>query len=375
MNSSDAPFVSVLTPVYNGEQFLVDCIESVLKQTYRNFEYIIVNNCSTDRTLEIAQAYAAKDSRIKVVTNQQFVAVIANHNIAFNLMSPKAKYCKIVSADDYIFEDHLEKTVAFAEAHPSVGIVGSYQISGAIIKWQGYEYPRSVFPGRDAGRRWMLQQRIVVNGEPILGFGTPTSLLYRADLVRETREFYPNPSPHSDTSACFSTLQKSDFGFVYQTLSYERTHEATQSSTSHAMDRYSSAVLNDLIQYGHFYLTDEEFEHLLRERLRVYHRYLARNFVFGRRNEDFWSYHKGRLAELGYPLSRGALFKAVVLAALSWLADPASAARKIREITSARVNDEPLQPAPNGARPARTSALEVSPRGIRSASLRSARRS
>ena len=54
MTSRQEPFVSVLTPVYNGEDFLAECIESVLSQTHGNFEYIIVNNRSTDRSLEIA---------------------------------------------------------------------------------------------------------------------------------------------------------------------------------------------------------------------------------------------------------------------------------------------------------------------------------
>jgi glycosyltransferase involved in cell wall biosynthesis len=114
VNRHNAPLVTVLTPVYNGADFLAECIESVLKQTYDNFEYIIVNNCSTDRTLEIAQEYAARDSRIRVHNNEQFVAVIANHNIAFNLMSPKARYSKMVSGDDYLFPDCLERMVEFA---------------------------------------------------------------------------------------------------------------------------------------------------------------------------------------------------------------------------------------------------------------------
>ena len=55
MSPMEQPLVSVLTPVYNGEPYLGECIESVLNQTYQNFEYIIVNNCSKDRTLEIAR--------------------------------------------------------------------------------------------------------------------------------------------------------------------------------------------------------------------------------------------------------------------------------------------------------------------------------
>jgi len=72
----DQPFVSVITPVYNGEKYLAECIESVLGQTYAAWEYIIVNNCSSDRTLEIAQSYARQDSRIRIHNNPGFVGTV-----------------------------------------------------------------------------------------------------------------------------------------------------------------------------------------------------------------------------------------------------------------------------------------------------------
>ena len=236
MNEQQEPLVSVVTPVYNMGQFLPDCIESVLRQNYKNFEYIIVNNCSTDQTLEIALAYAKKDTRIQVHNNTEFVGVIANHNIAFGLISPNSKYCKVVSADDWIFPDCLAQMVALAEANPSVGLVGSYQISGNSVRWQGFAHPQTVFTGREICRKIFLE------GEPTFGFGSPSSLLYRADLVRDGEAFYPNPSPHSDTSACFECLKNSDFGFVYQILAGEKTHAETQSSKSAEAEPLFSAL-------------------------------------------------------------------------------------------------------------------------------------
>jgi glycosyltransferase involved in cell wall biosynthesis len=306
--------VTVLTPVYNGADYLADCIESVLKQTYESYEYIIVNNCSTDRTLEIALQYATKDPRIRVHNNEQFVGVIANHNIAFNLMSPDARYSKMVSGDDYLFPDCLERMVEFAESNPSVGIVGAYQLSGSVIKWQGFQYPTTVFPGRDIGRRFLLRPQVFVEGEPVLGFGTPTSLMYRAELVRKTTEFYPNPSPHSDTSACFSCLRHSDFGFIYQVLSYERTHGETQSSASKQMNRYSSAYLDDLLQYGSYYLTPDELNRQLSDTLKDYRRFLAKKYLLGAKDKSFWDYHEDRLKALGYPLRRFDLLKTAMAA-------------------------------------------------------------
>ena len=324
MSLPDGPLVSVLTPVYNGEDYLGECIESVLAQTYRNFEYTIVNNCSKDRSLEIALSYAKKDSRIRVHDNEQFVGVIENHNIAFRLVSGSAKYCKVVSGDDFILPEYLTKVVEFAEANPTVGIVGSYQLSGNSVRWQGFKYPQSVFTGMEICRQ------IFLGNDKDFGFGSPTSLMYRADLVRSSEAFYPNASPHADTSACFQHLQNSSFGFVYQVLSYERIHEATQTSQSKQLERYLSAVLSDLLHYGPLYLDEREFSEQLRKLLKIYHRYLAVDYFVGFRGKEYWDYHKGRLAELGYPLSRMSLFKAAFTAVLKEAANPLQAIRKLR---------------------------------------------
>jgi glycosyltransferase involved in cell wall biosynthesis len=323
--SDHQPLVSVVTPVYNGEPYLADCIESVLSQSFCNFEYLIVNNCSKDRTLEIAQHYAKKDSRIRVIDNRDFLDVIANHNHAFRMISAAAKYCKVVSADDLIFPECLSRMVEFAETNPAVGIVGCYQLSGDHILWQGFKYPNAVYSGR------AMCRQVFLGGDPKFGFGSPTSILYRADLIRGSAAFYPNSSPHADTSACFEQLQHSSYGFVYEVLCYERTHEATQSSKSLEMNRYASAYLNDVIKYGPAYLDQEEMQWKLTKELRSYHQFLAVNYLAGFRNKEFWNYHKGRLAELGHPLTRGALLRAAVIVFCTKVINPALAVQKIRE--------------------------------------------
>ena len=329
MSLTNPPLVSILTPVYNGAEYLAECIESVLRQTYQNYEYIIVNNCSTDGTLAIALAYASRDSRIRVHTNEKFVGVIENHNTAFNLMSPLAKYCKVVSADDSIFPNCVERMVELGQGHPSVGIIGTYQLSGDVVKWQGFRYPRTVARGREIGRQIFLAHQVFVDGQPLLGFGTPTSLMYRADLVRSGRTFYPTSSPHSDTSACFESLKTSDFGFVYEILSYERTHPETQTSASLHINRYLSQTLSDLLEYGSFYLSKNELEQQVADALRSYRRFLALNYFVGSKNKEFWDYHKGRLQELGYPLTRFALVKAAAVAVLQESVNPGLAIGKL----------------------------------------------
>jgi glycosyltransferase involved in cell wall biosynthesis len=331
MSENEKALVSVLTPVYNGASFLAECIESVLAQTYRNFEYIIVNNCSTDGTLAIAEKYGAIDKRIKIVTNDKFVGVIDNHNIAFNLMSPDAKYCKIVSGDDYIFPNCIAKMVALAEANPTVGIVGSFQVSGTVVKWIGFKYPEKVIPGKSACRRILLRQQAFIDGQPVFGHGSPTSLMYRADLVRKAKKFYPNDSPHSDTNACFWALQESDFGFVYETLSYERTHEATQTSASQRLNRYLSAELDEILNYGSMYLSAEEVKERTAATLKAYHRFLALHWFLRSGTKDFWKYHRTRLQEFGFPLRKSSLVMAGIITILEEMMNPGIAFRKLQK--------------------------------------------
>ena len=87
MNIQDQPLVSVVTPVYNGEKYLAECIESVLAQSYKNWDYTIVDNCSKDKTFEIANNFSKMDKRIRIHKNREFVDITENHNIAFSLIS------------------------------------------------------------------------------------------------------------------------------------------------------------------------------------------------------------------------------------------------------------------------------------------------
>ena len=84
--------------VYNGEDYLAETIESVLNQTFSDFEFIIINDCSTDRTIEILENYAKKDERVKVHTNEVNLRLPSSLNKAMSLS--KGKYIARMDADD-----------------------------------------------------------------------------------------------------------------------------------------------------------------------------------------------------------------------------------------------------------------------------------
>lgn|SRR5579871_75937 len=331
MARTDLPLVSIVTPVYNGEAYLEECIESVLAQTYPNFEYLIINNCSKDRTGEIAERYAKKDSRIRLFRNDTLLPVIANHNHAFSLMSPDSKYCKVVSGDDLIFPECVTQMVELAEAHPSVGIVGSYQVSGGggdewVVRCTGLPYWRTVISGVEMCRLYFL--------DGLLVFGAPTSNLYRCDLMRSAGEFYPNPRAEADVSACIKHLRHSDFGFVHQVLSYERCHGDRVTSASRNLDAYVSSRMSDLKIYGPEYLTPAELDKCLSDKLDEYYKYLAIAAV-NLRDRTYWQFQKARLQELGYRLSRVRLARAVCAKILDLFLSPKETWAKFRRRTGA----------------------------------------
>lgn len=291
----EGSLISVVTPVFNGEPYLRDCIESVLAQTYTNWDYTIVNNCSTDRTLEIAREYAAKDRRIRIHNNETFARQIENHNIAFRQISPASKYCKVVAADDWLFPECLERMVGLAEQNPGVAIVGAYGLAGTRVVWTGLPYPSSVVArGRDACRMRLL-------GGPYV-FGTPSSVLFRCDIVRSRHAFYNESNLHADSEACFEFLGDHDFGFVHQVLTFVRVREDSLTSYSSQFNTYLPAVLHELVKYGQKYLSAEELQRRIAEHLRSYYDYLGEQ-VYYEPGREFWSFHRGKLAAAGHPLS------------------------------------------------------------------------
>jgi glycosyltransferase involved in cell wall biosynthesis len=303
MNTPSEPLVSIVTPVYNEAQHLAECIESILAQTYENWDYTIVDNCSTDGTEEIARRYAARDRRIRIHVNRQFLSVIPNHNVALRHISPGSKYCKVVLGDDWIFPNCLKQMVDVAEAHPSVGLVGAYALEGERVTLTGLPVPSSLVCGREMGRRHLLEKLYV--------FGSANAVLYRADLVRGRDPFYNEANIHADTEACFALLKTSDFGFVNQVLTFTRVRPGSLNTTSQKLHTYFASMLQLLVTHAPDYLTREEREARLAGHLGEYYRFLGKSLMLGR-DKQFWDYHRGALTAVGLSLNRVRLLKGLL---------------------------------------------------------------
>jgi glycosyltransferase involved in cell wall biosynthesis len=116
------PYISVLMPVYNAERYIAEAVESILAQTYRNFEFIIIDDGSTDRSLAILERYAAEDTRIRLSSRLN-----AGYLVRLNEMVDEARGNLIarMDADDIAMPERFARQIAFLDVHPEVVAVGS----------------------------------------------------------------------------------------------------------------------------------------------------------------------------------------------------------------------------------------------------------
>lgn len=133
------PLVSVVMPVYNGERFLREAVDSILHQTYANFELIIVNDGSKDSSEDIVKSYF--DSRIHYIANEQNVGICITLNRGLDIT--RGKYIARMDCDDISMPERLKKQVDFLETHPEIGIVGSDIVTfGDGRDEHFFEFPR-----------------------------------------------------------------------------------------------------------------------------------------------------------------------------------------------------------------------------------------
>lgn len=320
MDSQSLPLVSIVIPIHNEEKYLAECIESVLAQTYQNWDCTIVDNCSTDGSIQIARQYAAKDRRVRVLENQQFVPALANFNRALRRIAPASKYCKVVLGDDWIFPECLERMVAVAEEHPSIGMVSAYALEGKRVNCLGLPTQSTFVPGREICRKHFL--------EDVYVFGSPSNVLYRADLVRSHDPFYNEANIHADTEVCFVLLKTSDFGFVHQVLTFSRVRPASRSGADSDNQTDHGGFLETLVKHGPAYLSQNELSGRVNRHLSGYYDALGKSLILGR-GKIFWGYHKTKLTEAGVGFSRIRVVAGAVAILVDGLLNPKHSVEKL----------------------------------------------
>jgi glycosyltransferase involved in cell wall biosynthesis len=283
------PLVSVVTPFFNTAPYLAECIESVLAQSYSQFEYVLMDNCSTDGSGEIAETYARRDPRIRLIRCSEFFSQLPNYNRALAQISDSSEYCKLVQADDWIFPECLQLMVRAFEQSQSIGLVSSYWLFGNELGGSGFPRQTPMLPGRECAR-WFLR-----TGRSV--FGTQTQVMYRSSLVRHHEAFYNVSFPFADLEKCLEILEHSDFGFVHQVLSFSRRDNESIFQVLQSLE--VSDLLRYIIaqRYAPIFLEVGEAASLIAKCKREYYRFLARA-VLRLRGHRFWQFHKAGLRAL-----------------------------------------------------------------------------
>ncbi len=223
----DQPLVSVVIPVYNGGEYFEKCLEGVLNQTYQNWECIVNNNHSTDDTLEVANGFAARDSRFRVFNNEDFLKMVDNWNMACSRISEESAYLKVLGADDWLFPESLEKMVDVMVSNPSVGLCSSYRLNDRIVDMDGLDiWDGNVYDGKE-----MLHRQLTRNMDVS---GSNTTILFAIEHMRKIPRFpvvFDEEAYHEDTELVYEMMNVADVGFVFQVLSYTRRHEKAATTT------------------------------------------------------------------------------------------------------------------------------------------------
>ena len=174
------PRVAVLTPVYNGGAFLREAMASVQAQNYPNLIHFILNNASTDNTLEIVEEFQNAKVPIIVSSNSDLLPQVENWNKCVALGSKMTDYFRILCADDTIPDHAIEKMVALAESDAGIAVVAGLRGTSRGVEAFGWDKRYNILDGKEAIRSCFLK-----------GYGlAPSHVLYRTSALSLRPTFF-----------------------------------------------------------------------------------------------------------------------------------------------------------------------------------------
>ncbi len=226
MTSATRPTVTVLMPAYNAEAFVGEAVGGILYQSFSDYEFLIIDDGSTDETGAILRAYAEKDNRIVIVAHDKQQGLI--HTLNHGLDLARGRYIARQDADDISLPHRLESQAACMDDHPAIGVCGSW------VKTIG-DVPRATwaYPCEDGAIRSTLLFR-----SP---FAHPATML-RADILNAHGIRYDSAFPHAEDYALWAALAPhTEFANLAETLLLYRTHAASVTRQKHSVLLNSSA--------------------------------------------------------------------------------------------------------------------------------------
>lgn len=282
MNNGKFPLVSIGVPVFNGGEYLFECLNSIKNQTFTDWECVIVNNCSTDNSVEIAKAFTKTDHRFVLLNYDDYAQIVQNWNRIIPNISNNTRYLKVVQADDWIFPQSLELMVALMEEYPNVGVCSSYRIDGCIVNCDGLDINKGpVYKGKELLIRH-LNDEIDISG------ATSTPLFRISDLKKLDTfpNIYNEEEYHVDTRLFYEMMHLADVGFVFQVLNYTRIHDSAETvKLCHKVNTYLNGREQRLFRFKEFF---PQLEKAYTEHRKKYAYFLLKERIKGRKDSILW---------------------------------------------------------------------------------------
>lgn len=188
--------ISVIVPIYNGEQFLNQCIESIISQTYKNLEIILINDGSTDRTLAICKDYQKHDKRIKIISQKNSGSVAARMS---GLRIAAGKYIGFVDADDYI-DSNMYEELHFEIVENKVDFVHSGMIRNGR---EEVNQKKELIDFGDIDKVYFFNNRFMMNRG--INF-VIWSKLFCADIIKQAYERIPEEQSYGEDLLCMMNV-------------------------------------------------------------------------------------------------------------------------------------------------------------------------
>ena len=217
---TEEPKVSICIPNYNYGRFIGDAIQSALEQTYKNFELIIVDNCSTDNSEEVIKSFS--DPRIRYCKNDRNIGLIRNWNRCLSLA--RGEYITLLHADDKITPNSIEKRVEILDRNPTVGLVYASCIfidsKGAVTgEIHPYDRDYNVIRGEDEFKKLVLGNHIT----------TPTIMVRKK--CYEALGSFSEEYLYMDWEMWLRITLNYDVSFISEPLGYSRLHDASATNS------------------------------------------------------------------------------------------------------------------------------------------------
>ncbi|MBA7569532.1 hypothetical protein ES708_11272 [subsurface metagenome] len=286
-NNTNNPLVSIGVPVYNGAKYLRECLDSIVRQSYSNWECVIINNKSTDNTSNIAEEYVNQDKRFKLYHTKELLPLVDNWNYCYSMISDIAAFFKIVPADDWIYPEYLEEMVPAMEANKQTGVCSSYRIDETKVSATGLSpYDGNVFNGKDIIARELLYDILDITG-------SVNTVLYRNDYLKKIPTYpaiHSKENLHCDTDLTYEVLNISDLYFVFKILSFTRQHN--ESVTSFALRNRTFINAREKLVHKYKHL-DKRMERTYSQIRIEYAKQIIKRKL--KRDKEFIQWHKNNL--------------------------------------------------------------------------------